>query len=319
MVFGSLIFAIVTSSMTQENRREFIVKGTDVGTRLDRFLANSANEFSRSRIQALIRDGFVTVNGAVPRARDIVRAGNRVILVEPPVQALDLVPEKIALSVLFEDDDLIVINKAAGISVHPGAGRKRGTLVNALLSHCKNLSGIGGKERPGIVHRLDKETSGCLVVAKNDFAHRELSRQFVARTVEKIYLALVAGKLRRRSGTIVAPIARHRVHRKRMGIAREGGREARTDFKVVRSGGEASLLECRLHSGRTHQIRVHLQHFGHPILGDVVYGGRRAGKFSRQMLHAWKLGLDHPRTKRRMHFEAPLPEDFRRAMNEVLS
>src|SRR5437588_12347371 len=197
--------------MTQENRREFIVKGTDVGARLDRFLANSANEFSRSRIQALIREGFVTVNGTAPRARDIVLAGDRIILMEPPVQAIDLVPEKIALSVLFEDNDLIVINKPAGISVHPGAGRKGGTLVNALLSHCKNLSGIGGKERPGIVHRLDKETSGCLVVAKNDFAHLELSRQFAARTVEKIYLALVAGKLRRVSGRIIAPIARHRV------------------------------------------------------------------------------------------------------------
>jgi len=305
--------------MTQENRREFIVKATDAGARLDRFLANSVNEFSRSRIQALIHDGFVTVNGARPRARDIVRVGDRLVLVEPPIQAIDLVPEKIALSVLFEDDDLVVINKPAGISVHPGAGRKRGTLVNALLSHCKNLSGIAGKERPGIVHRLDKETSGCLAVAKNDFAHLELSRQFAARTVDKIYLALVAGKVRAKSGAIVAPIARHRVHRKKMAIAREGGREARTDFKVVRSGGEASLLECRLHSGRTHQIRVHLQHLGHPILGDVVYGGRRAGNFSRQMLHAWKLGLDHPRTKERMHFEAPWPEDFKRALREVLS
>ena len=305
--------------MTQENRREFIVKATDAGARLDRFLANSVNDFSRSRIQALIHDGFVTVNGARPRARDIVRVGDRLALVEPPIQAIDLVPEKIALSVLFEDNDLIVINKPAGISVHPGAGRKRGTLVNALLSHCKNLSGIGGKERPGIVHRLDKETSGCLAVAKNDFAHLELSRQFAARTVDKIYLALVAGKVRAKSGAIVAPIARHRVHRKKMAIAREGGREARTDFKVVRSGGEASLLECRLHSGRTHQIRVHLQHLGHPILGDVVYGGRRAGNFSRQMLHAWKLGLDHPRTKERMHFEAPWPEDFKRALREVLS
>jgi 23S rRNA pseudouridine1911/1915/1917 synthase len=318
-VFGSLIFAIVTLSMTQENRREFIVKETDAGARLDRFLADSANEFSRSRIQALIRDGFVTVNGAPPRARDIVRAGDRMVLVEPPLQAIDLVPEKIALSVLFEDNDLIVINKPAGMSVHPGAGRNSGTLVNALLSHCKNLSGIGGKERPGIVHRLDKETSGCLAAAKNDFAHLELSRQFAARTVDKIYLALVAGKVRAKSGAIVAPIARHRVHRKKMAIAREGGREARTDFKVVRSGGEASLLECRLHSGRTHQIRVHLQHLGHPILGDVVYGGRRAGNFSRQMLHAWKLGLDHPRTKERMHFEAPLPEDFERALTEVFS
>jgi 23S rRNA pseudouridine1911/1915/1917 synthase len=305
--------------MAQENRREFIVRATDAGARLDRFLADSADEFSRSRIQVLIRDGLVTLNGAVPRARDIVRAGDRIVLIEPPVQAIDLVPEKIVLSVLFEDNDLIVINKPAGISVHPGAGRKRGTLVNALLSHCKNLSGIGGKERPGIVHRLDKETSGCLAVAMNDFAHLELSRQFAARTVEKIYLVLVAGKLRRGSGTIVAAIARHRVHRKKMTIAREGGREARTDFKVVRSGGDASLLECRLHSGRTHKIRVHLQHLGHPILGDIVYGGRKAGKFPRQMLHAWKLAFDHPRTKQRMHFEAPLPEDFKRAMREVLS
>jgi 23S rRNA pseudouridine1911/1915/1917 synthase len=305
--------------MAQENRREFIVRATDAGARLDRFLADSADEFSRSRIQVLIRDGLVTLNGAVPRARDIVRAGDRIVLIEPPVQAIDLVPETIALSVLFEDNDLIVINKPAGISVHPGAGRKRGTLVNALLSHCKNLSGIGGKERPGIVHRLDKETSGCLAAAMNDFAHLDLSRQFAARTVEKIYLVLVAGKLRRGSGTIVAAIARHRVRRKKMAIAREGGREARTDFKVVRSGGDASLLECRLHSGRTHQIRVHLQHLGHPILGDIVYGGRKAGKFPRQMLHAWKLAFDHPRTKQRMHFDAPLPEDFKRAMMEVLS
>jgi 23S rRNA pseudouridine1911/1915/1917 synthase len=305
--------------MAQENRREFIVKATGAGARLDRFLVDFANEFSRSRIQVLIRDGFVTVNGAVPRARDIVRAGDRIVLIEPPVQVIDLVPETIALSVLFEDNDLIVINKPAGISVHPGAGRKRGTLVNALLSHCKNLSGIGGKERPGIVHRLDKETSGCLVVAKNDLAHLDLSRQFAARTVKKIYLALVAGKLRRSSGTVVAAIARHRVHRKKMTIAREGGREARTDFKVVRGGGDATLLECRLHSGRTHQIRVHLQHLGHPVLGDVVYGGRRAGKFPRQMLHAWKLAFDHPRMKGRMHFEAPLPEDFKRAMREMLS
>ena len=305
--------------MTQENRRELVVKAKDAGTRLDRFLADSAPEFSRSRIQLFIRDGFVTVNGGTPRARDIVRTGDRIVLVEPPVQAIDLSPEKIALSVLFEDNDLIVINKPAGISVHPGAGRKRGTLVNALLSHCTNLSGIGGKERPGIVHRLDKETSGCLAVAKNDFTHLDLSRQFAERTVDKIYLALVAGKLRRGSGTIVAAIGRHRVHRKKMTIAREGGREARTDFKVVRSGGDASLLECRLHSGRTHQIRVHLQHLGHPILGDVVYGGRRAENFPRQLLHAWKLGLDHPRTKARMHFEAPLPDDFQWAMREVLS
>src|SRR5438477_10699252 len=262
--------------MTQQNRREFNVTATDPRMRLDRFLAKTAPEFSRSRIQTLIRQGHITVNGAVPRARDMVRAGDHIALVEPPMEAIDLVPEKIALSVLFEDDDLIVINKPAGISVHPGAGRKTGTLVNALLSHCKDLSGIGGKERPGIVHRLDKETSGCLVVAKNESAHLDLSRQFAARRVEKIYLALVAGKLRRGSGTIVAAIARHRVHRKKMAIAREGGRAAKTEFRVIRSRDQASLVECRLHSGRTHQIRVHLHHLGHPVLGDKVYAARPA-------------------------------------------
>ena len=304
--------------MTQENRREFNVTTADARTRLDRYLARTAPEFSRSRIQTLIRQGHITVNGVAPRARDMVRAGDHIALVEPPVEAIDLAPEKVALSVLFEDDDLIVINKPAGISVHPGAGRKSGTLVNALLSHCKDLSGIGGKERPGIVHRLDRETSGCLVVAKNDFVHVDLARQFASRTVSKIYLALVAGKLRRASGSIVAPITRHRVHRKKMAIAREGGRMSRTDFKVMRTGKEASLLQCRLHSGRTHQIRVHLQHLGYPILGDPVYGGRRAGQFSRQMLHAWKLGFDHPRGKRRVDFEAPLPEDFAKAISHVM-
>jgi 23S rRNA pseudouridine1911/1915/1917 synthase len=304
--------------MTQQNRREFIVTAADGRTRVDRFLAKTVSELSRSRIQALIRQGHVRINGRAPRARDMVRTGDRIVLIEPPVEATDLVPEQIAISVLFEDGDLIVINKPAGISVHPGAGRKRGTLVNALLSHCKDLSGIGGKERPGIVHRLDKETSGCLVVAKNDFAHIDLARQFASRTVDKIYLALVAGKLRRASGSIIAPITRHRVHRKKMTIARAGGRIARTDFKVVRTGRGASLLECWLHSGRTHQIRVHLQHLGYPILGDTVYGGRHGGQFSRQMLHAWKLGFDHPRGKRRMDFEAPLPEDFAKAISEVI-
>jgi 23S rRNA pseudouridine1911/1915/1917 synthase len=317
-VSESLIFAIVTLSMPQENRREFNVMPADARTRLDRFLAKTAPEFSRSRIQALIRQGHITVNGVAPRARDMVQAGDRITLVEPPIEAIDLAPEKIALSILFEDGDLMVINKLAGISVHPGAGRKSGTLVNALLSHCKDLSGIGGKERPGIVHRLDKETSGCLVVAKNDFAHLELARQFASRTVDKVYLALVAGKLRQASGSIVAPITRHRVHRKKMAIAREGGRVARTDFKVLRTGREASLLQCRLHSGRTHQIRVHLQHLGYPILGDTVYGGRRAGPFPRQMLHSWKLGFEHPRRKGWVEFEAPLPEDFAKAISQVI-
>jgi 23S rRNA pseudouridine1911/1915/1917 synthase len=317
-VSESLIFAILTPSMTQQNHREFNVTIHDPGMRLDRFLAKAAPEFSRSRIQTLIREGHVTLNAAAPRARDIVQAGDRVVLVEPPIEAIDLVPENVALSILFEDEHLIVVNKPAGISVHPGAGRKGGTLVNALLSHCQDLSGIGGKERPGIVHRLDKETSGCLVVAKNDFAHVELARQFALRTVDKIYLALVAGKVPRAFGSVVAPISRHRVHRKKMAIARQGGRTAQTDFKVVRTAAAASLLECRLHSGRTHQIRVHLQHLGHPVLGDTLYGGRRAGVFPRQMLHAWKLAFDHPKTSGRMHFEAPVPDDLARAIDDVI-
>jgi 23S rRNA pseudouridine1911/1915/1917 synthase len=186
-----------------------------------------------------------------------------------------------------------------------------------LLAHCKNLSGIGGRERPGIVHRLDKETSGCLVVAKNDATHRDLSKQFAARTMTKIYLALVAGTLRKTTGTIDKAIARHPVDRQRMSIAARQGRSARTEYTVLQSGNDMSLLECTLHSGRTHQIRVHLHHLGHPVLGDKLYGGKRAGTFARQMLHAWKLGFNHPRTKELMKFEAPLPPDFAAAMSSL--
>src|SRR5882757_10340701 len=194
---------------------ELIVSTDEARLRLDQFLAKRLPEFSRSRLQQLIRDGFVRLNTSTSRPRQIVRGGDKIQLTEPPLEKIETLPEQIPLEILLEDNDLIVINKPAGLVVHPGAGHREHTLVNALLNHCSTLSGIGGKERPGIVHRLDKETSGCLVVAKNDIAHRELSKQFAARTVEKIYLALVAGKLRRGSGTIVAPIARHRVHRKR--------------------------------------------------------------------------------------------------------
>jgi 23S rRNA pseudouridine1911/1915/1917 synthase len=179
------------------------------------------------------------------------------------------------------------------------------------------LSGIGGKERPGIVHRLDKETSGCLVAAKNDVAHRELSKQFATRTVEKIYLVLVAGKLRKTIGVIEERIGRHPVHRQRMSVASPRGRTARTEYRVLRSNEQASLMECRLHSGRTHQIRVHLHHLGHPVLGDKIYAPRFAKYFPRQMLHAWKLGFCHPRTGEWKNFEAPLPDDFKQAIVAV--
>ena len=282
--------------------------------RIDRHLVTALPELSRSRIQQLIRSGSIRLNGAITRPHQIVRTGDQIELTNPPPEKIETRPEAIPLEILFEDDDLIVINKPAGMTVHPGAGHHEHTLVNALLHHCSTLSGIGGKERPGIVHRLDKETSGCLVAAKNDIAHRELSKQFATRTVEKIYLALVAGKLRKQTGVIEEKIGRHPVQRKRMSVSSPRGREARTEYRVLRLNEQASLIECRLHSGRTHQIRVHLHHLGHPVLGDKIYGLRFAKNFPRQMLHAWKLGFRHTRTGERKNFEAPLPDDFEQAI-----
>jgi 23S rRNA pseudouridine1911/1915/1917 synthase len=285
--------------------------------RLDLFLVKSLPEFSRSRIQQLIRAGLVRMRGATARPHQSVRSGDEIEVTEPPPEKIQIEPEAIPLAILHEDDDLIVINKAAGMPVHSGAGQREHTLVNALLHHCSTLSGIGGKERPGIVHRLDKETSGCLVAAKNDVAHRELSKQFTARTVEKIYLALVAGKLRKETGVIEEKIGRHPVHRQRMSVSSPRGRAAKTEYRVLRSSEQASLIECKLHSGRTHQIRVHLHHLGNPVLGDKIYAPKFAKDFPRQMLHACKLGFRHPRTDEWKIFEAPFPDDFRQAIAAV--
>jgi 23S rRNA pseudouridine1911/1915/1917 synthase len=285
------------------------------GLRLDRFLALELTDFSRSRLQTLIQDGFVRLNNEKPRTRELVRTGDVVQLEVPPIEKIEAVGEAIPFPILFEDEDLLVIDKPAGMVVHPGAGNPEHTLVNALLSHCTMLSGIGGKERPGIVHRLDKETSGCLVVAKNDITHRDLSKQFAARTVRKIYLALVAGRLKKEQGTIDAPIGRHPIHRQRMSVARNSrGRSAMTEYRVLRATREMSLVECALHSGRTHQIRVHLHHLGNPILGDKLYAPKLAKAFPRQMLHAWRLGFSHPRTLEWCDFEAPPPDDFKEVL-----
>lgn len=290
---------------------ELVVTREQTGSRLDRFLASELRDFSRSRLRALIEQGFVRLNDAPPRVREIVRTGDHVQVTLPPLAKIEAVAEPIPLQILYEDDDLLVLNKAAGMVVHPGAGNQTHTLVNALLAHCRTLSGIGGKERPGIVHRLDKETSGCLVVAKNDAAHRDLSKQFAARTMNKVYLAIVAGRLKKKTGRIDAPIERHPIHRQRMSIARSArGRAAVTEYEVLREDAEMSLVQCTLHSGRTHQIRVHLHHLGHPVLGDKLYAPKLARTISRQMLHAWRLGFIHPRSGRSMSFEAPLPEDF---------
>jgi 23S rRNA pseudouridine1911/1915/1917 synthase len=289
----------------------FFVLAHEAGMRLDLFLAAHLPGLSRSRLQAVVRSGGVLRNGtAVPRPAEPVRIGDSVTWREPePEPCATAIPEDIPLEILFEDTSLLVLNKPAGMVVHPGAGNFQGTLVSALLHHCRDLSGIGGVERPGIVHRLDKETSGCLVVAKSDPAHQSLSAQFADRMVKKTYLALVAGTPRHRRGTIDAPITRHRVHRHKMTVCEPGrGRDALTDYRVISSANGTSLIECRPRTGRTHQIRVHLKHLGFPILGDPVYG-KRAG-FERHMLHAWKLEFHHPLDQRPLAFEAPPPKEF---------
>ncbi|MBA3543026.1 MAG: RluA family pseudouridine synthase [Chthoniobacterales bacterium] len=288
---------------------ELIVPNEHAGQRLDRYLALALPQFSRSRLQALIKAGEVQLQGESARTRETVRTGDVVRLTVPELIEIDAEAEEIPLEILFEDDDLVVLNKPPGLVVHPGAGNQTHTLVNALLHHCPTLSGIGGKQRPGIVHRLDKDTSGCLVVAKNDAAHQELARQFAEREVKKIYLALVAGTLKRPRGTIDVAIGRHPVQRKKMAVDLRRGRASKTDYRVLQTGGGISLVECALHSGRTHQIRVHLHHLGHPVIGDSLYGRKTAA--ARQMLHAWKLGFTHPQSKDRLFFEAPIPEDFR--------
>lgn len=287
--------------------------------RLDQFLAESLPDFSRSRLQALVREGHVTLDGAATKPSMKLTVGSHILVQVPPAQPARAEPEDIPLEVLFEDEDFIVVNKPAGMVVHGATGHWRGTLVNALLHHCGGLAQIGGEIRPGIVHRLDKETSGCLMAAKNDVTHRSLVSQLANREVGKIYLALAAGRFMKASGMVDEPIARHPVDRKRMAVAPAGkGKEARTGWRVLGEvpvaaapGKVGTLVECTLYTGRTHQIRVHLKHLGHPILGDKVYGEPKP--FARQMLHAWRLSVRHPRSGQLVECTAPLPEDFRTA------
>ena len=302
-----MVSLLLTNKSRVPVSADFHIDPSNSGLRLDQFLAANVPDLSRSRLQDLIKEGHVTVNRQTVKPSARLKAGDAIAIREPEPVPSATEPEDIALDILFEDDDLIVINKAPGLVVHPAAGNPSGTLVNALLHHCKSLSGIGGEQRPGIVHRLDKETSGCLVAAKSDAAHQVLARQFAGREVSKIYLALAAGKFARRSGTIEAPIGRHPVQRKKMAVVAHG-RTAKTDYRVLSEIAGGVLVECTLHTGRTHQIRVHLKHIGHAILGDEVYG--RRGAFTRQMLHAWKLGFAHPRTGEALRFEAPVPADF---------
>lgn len=265
-------------------------------------------EFSRVRLQTFIRTGYVLVNGSPARSSQTLRAPDEIrVTIPDEVEPTVAEPQNIPLDILHEDPLFLVLNKPAGIVVHPGAGNADGTLVNALLFHCAGLSVIGGVERPGIVHRLDKETSGCLIIAKTDLAHQSISGQFAERRVKKTYLALVDGVPRMPHGKIEAAIGRHAVHRQKMTIS-ERGRNSVTQYHVLASSLGKSLLQCQPQTGRTHQIRVHLKHLGHPIIGDPLYG-RRGGQ-TRHFLHAWKIAFTHPGTGMPLEFCAPLPPDF---------
>jgi 23S rRNA pseudouridine1911/1915/1917 synthase len=287
--------------------------------RLDTYLRGKFPAVSRGAIQRLIEQGHIRVNGRTVKPTHTPRAGEQVEVHWPEARPAEAQPEQMALDVLFEDEALLVLNKPPGLVVHPAAGHEEHTLVNALLHHCAGqLSGIGGVARPGIVHRLDKETSGCLVVAKNDETHLALSAQFATRKVEKVYHAILCGELPRDRGEIRAGIARHPSHRKRMAVNDDVGREARTDYRVLERLQGATLVEAVLHTGRTHQIRVHFQFLGFPLVGDATYGNRQNQRLAeltgytapRQMLHACRLAFIHPRTGKRLSSEAPRPEDF---------
>ena len=286
--------------------------------RLDTFLRARFPSVSRGAIQRLLDEGCITVNGKVVKPTHHPHAGEVIEIRWPEPKSAEAQPQDIPLNILFEDADLLVLNKPPGLVVHPAAGHDDNTLVNALLHHCAGqLSGIGGVARPGIVHRLDKDTSGCLVVAKNDATHTALAGQFASRTVEKIYHALVCGELAR-PGHINAAIARHPTQRKRMAVAESGGREALTSWTVLERFPGATLLEVTLHTGRTHQIRVHFQHLGFPLAGDNTYGARHNVRLKelttlpmpRQMLHSSALGFAHPKTGKALRFTAPWPPDF---------
>jgi 23S rRNA pseudouridine1911/1915/1917 synthase len=299
------------------------------GQRLDAWLARRLPALSRARLQALIEEGRVRLDGRPARPSARLRAAQSITVDVPPPAPAQPQPEDIPLAVLYQDAHLLVVDKPAGLVVHPGAGTAGGTLVNALLRHVPDLSGIGGVLRPGIVHRLDRGTSGVLVVAKDDETHRSLVRQFAGRSVEKEYLALVHGVPARASGEIDAAIGRDPVHRKRMSVRAPRGREARTSWRVEQAFDGAALLRVRIHTGRTHQIRVHLSSIGHPVAGDATYGGTRPpssrgaaaraalASLARPALHAARIAFTHPVTGERVTFAAPLPEDLSRALEAL--
>lgn len=296
---------------------EYVVTGSEAGMRLDVFVSGTDPVISRSYVQKLVGQGLVTVNGAAVKPNHRLRDGDRVAVTVPPPAELELLPEPIPLDVYYEDPDLIVVNKPRGMVVHPAEGNFTGTLVNALLYHCRDLSGINGILRPGIVHRIDKETSGLLMVAKNDLTHEGLAKQLKEHTVTRGYTALAHGALAHNRGVVDAPVGRDPSDRQRMAVNFRNGKKAVTRYRVLDRNNNYTLLDLRLETGRTHQIRVHMSYIGHPLAGDTRYGPARpqfglAGQF----LHAYLLGFIHPRTGEYLEFRAPLPEELQIILNE---
>ena len=306
-------------TITSANNMILIEVAADLAKseRIDRFLAHQLTDLSRSRIQVLIDDGYVTVNDVIcNNKKDLIKAGDRIQLTTPAATPLDLIAQEIPLDVLYEDEHLIVINKPAGLVVHPAAGHADGTLVNALLAHCTELSGINGTQRPGIVHRLDKDTSGVIVVAKSDRAHQNLQAQIQAKTARREYLAIVRGVPKSDSGVIDAPIARHKSDRKKMAVV-DDGRKAITHWQIMERFGHYTLVKFDLETGRTHQIRVHSAHMGWAIAGDPVYGhpNKEISQYIiGQALHAWRLTFTHPVSGELIQNIAPLPEGFEKLL-----
>jgi len=306
--------------------RRIIVPTTKISTRLDVYLHSELPELSRTAIQKLINSGHVTVNGRVVKPTHTPRAGEVIEISIPEPEPATAKPEPIPLEVLYEDEWIVIINKPPGLVVHPCAGHTSHTLVNALLHMCAGqLSGIGGVERPGIVHRLDKDTSGCLIVAKTDQAHIALTEMFANRRLTKIYHAIVCGSVDRDFGMVSAPIGRHPVHRKCMAVREDIGREAHTSFRILERLNSTTLLELQPHTGRTHQIRVHMKHIGHPVFGDKVYGAKQTNQVIREtgvipprfMLHAYQITFTHPITGQTIDVVADRPADFEEVISKL--
>ncbi len=304
----------------QHEPLEWVIEDEHANERLDKYMAEASPEdISRSQIQQWIKDGHAQVNERSVKANYRLAAGDRITLVVPEASGVELTPEDLPLDVVYEDKDVIVINKARGMVVHPAPGHASGTLVNALMHHCRDLSGINGEKRPGIVHRIDKDTSGLIMAAKNDKAHLSLSAQLKAHSVNRRYIAIVHGRLEHDQGTVDAPLGRDPKDRKLFAVNTRNGKHAVTHFKVLERFPDYTMLELQLETGRTHQIRVHMKFIGHPLVGDPVYGRTKGVAMDGQALHATLLGFAHPSTGEYMEFERPLPADMLKVIEVIKS